>query len=114
MKSEMCLETQEWIVVSFWFNSCLLLVTKGRSHLLLNREKRPEELTKEKKAELEKRHAEEYIKKLEEEISALKVENKILEYERTKAEENRDILRCLYESKVIDGKGDFLDQNKMD
>ena len=90
------------------------LASKGRSHLLLNREKRPEELAKEKKAELEKRQAEEYAKKLEEEISALKDEIKILEYERIEAEENRDILKCLYESKVIDEKGNLLDQDKMD
>ena len=64
----MCSETQEWLVVSSWLNSCLLLPSKGRSHLLFNREKRSEELAK-KKEKLEKRQAEEYAKKLEEEVS---------------------------------------------
>ena len=42
----------------------------------------------------------------------MKDEIKILKYKRIEAEENINILKCLYESKVIDEKEKLLGQDK--
>ena len=81
------------------------IACKGKSNLLLNREKRFKKETL-KRLEEEKRNQDhQMIKDLQQEVLLLQDEIKLREFDKNEADKNQEILRVLYEDKIIDENG---------
>ena len=92
------------------FNVCLihLLASKGRSNLLLNRNKRFARLEKEATLAEERSKDKRKIDSLENEIAFLEEELKHQREHKNEADKNREILKRLYDDRVIDEEGNLL------
>lgn len=93
---------------------CFCIATKGRSNLLLNREKRFEKEAKQAADKAEKAAKDSLIKRLEEEVAALKDELMVAEQDKYEAEKNRSILSLLYDQNVIDKDGNPVHSSSND
>ena len=84
------------------------VASKGKSHLLLNMQKKQEKETKEATRKQKEEEKDLLIDKLQEEVIELKnrFENDRYNYE--EYEKNREILKVLYDSNVIDEDGNLL------
>jgi hypothetical protein len=87
----------------------MMIAHNGRSHLLLNRERKEEAERLKEFEKLEKAKQESYIKSLEDEVERLKTDLQDSGYEKDKAEKNREILKKLYDRSIIDEDGNVVD-----
>ena len=87
---------------NYLMSNLLYIARKGRSHFLLNKDKR---LQRQAQIEIEKEEMSSQIYQLKKQVKGLKNELLIAESEKLEAENNKDILAELYDKKIIDDKG---------
>jgi hypothetical protein len=101
--------TESQMVSSKMYSLLLsILAKKGRSHMLLNREKKFKRIEDQKEAQNKHDESESLIAKLSLEVENLKDELVRRDMEKDENDKNRDILGRLFEQNIIDEDGTLL------